>query len=89
MATFYISFATDDKFLGGLLVKDVPDFKGAHQKSWDLHQNPGDCEAKFHEMDLHSTLLIPERYFNRLLSREEIKQMDEVMAKIYQAQPKS
>jgi hypothetical protein len=82
MATFYISFASAQGFLGGLIVKDVPNMRAAHKKSWDLAQNPGDCEAGFAHIDDDVASLIPPEFINCLMSRERIEEFDRRMDQI-------
>lgn len=72
MTWFYISFADDDGFLGGLYI-DGDDLAGAVVHSHFLNENPGGEMLTFElpEGDLEAN--VPARDRRRLLTLEEIE----------------
>ena len=72
MVTYWVSFATDEAFLGVTIVdmeEDDADIVNVVKKTIEVGANPGDGSVQMQK--LHER--IPERYKNRLLSSDEAK----------------
>jgi hypothetical protein len=72
MATFWVSFATDEKFLGVAIVdmdNDDADIRDVVEKTIALGCNPGDGSVQAQKIPGSK---IPRWFKNRLLTKEEV-----------------
>lgn len=78
MSVFWMSFVGGSGFLGGAFVRGDC-WQMAMTRSHLLGINPGG-EVEFVELPVSAVLVLPERYVERLLSKEEIAEMDAFMS---------
>lgn len=74
---FYISFADDEKFLGGVIVRRST-FVDALLTTWIEKTNPSG-EAMGMEIEPNIVVRIPEQFIGRLLDRAACNQLDALM----------
>jgi hypothetical protein len=80
LTTWWLSFAGEEGFRGACIV-EAPSFLLAHMVANFAGANPGG-EMRGHEIDPVSARLIPEKWKNRLLSRQDIDAFDAEMETI-------
>ena len=71
MATYWVSFATDDEFLGVTIIDmddEEPTAMNVVKKTIELGCNPGDGGIQVQRIPDE----IPERFKNRLLTQDEV-----------------
>ena len=82
---FWLSFVGDNGFLGAVIVH-ANDFWEALTRSHMLKVIPGG-ECASWEIPAETARMIPEKWKNRLLSREKCKQLDAEMSKLTTSKP--
>lgn len=83
MTTFYFSFAdgdlpTGEQFLGALFI-NASDIRAAVTQSHLTGLNPG---GEIQTVELPADVVVPDKWFGRLLSREDIDEMDREMGAV-------
>ena len=82
MAMFYLSFADDEGFLGGITVTDVSNIQEALRKTWALKQNPGG-QVAFVQVDELRVPFVPPKFCNRLMNKDELMESDRIMQQVF------
>lgn len=74
---YYMSFANNEEFLGALIIEADNEFDMMIKSHLSGH-NPGG-EIQFLTIPEEAIDKLPDKYKDRLLTREEVEEMDRVM----------